>query len=123
MLSQCWRFDRNESVVNVLQQILLIDAILLLLPDLLMVIVFTFEPLQEQVKLLLIGHRCERERMSANQQGKQEMYWSTHWMILFAVNGQPEALLRIAIADLVGLPILAAAVWNAFRAKPKSSEG
>jgi hypothetical protein len=34
---------------------------------------------------------------------------------LYAASGQPPELRRIAIADLIGLPFLAIAAWQAFR--------
>jgi hypothetical protein len=37
------------------------------------------------------------------------------FLVLYAISGQPDALRTIAIADLIGLPFLAYAGWQAFR--------
>lgn len=37
------------------------------------------------------------------------------FLVLFWLNGSPQELRRIAMADLAGLPLLAAAAWYAFK--------
>ncbi len=38
------------------------------------------------------------------------------FLLLYWAGGSPAALRQIAIADLIGLPVLAVATWQAFRA-------
>lgn len=40
------------------------------------------------------------------------------FLIIYSRQGMPASLSWIAIADLIGLPLLAFAAWNAFRASP-----
>lgn len=38
------------------------------------------------------------------------------FLVLYSLGGSPEALRRIALVDLAGLPVLAGVAWFAFRA-------